>query len=80
LHSQIKLSRKAYPDGSVVQACGALPRSLQPMIEDIKEKVELDYHNEKMQQDQFDIHYEHRPKKYGVPIYQDPFENSENKS
>jgi len=50
------------------------------MIVDIKEKVELDYHNEKMQQDQFDIHYEHRPKKYGVPIYQDPNENSENKS
>ncbi len=50
------------------------------MVEDIKEKVELDYHYEKMQQDQFDIHYEHRPKKYGVPIYQDPFENSENKS
>lgn len=50
------------------------------MIEDIKEKVELDYHNEKMQQDQFDIHYEHRPKKYGVPIYQDPLENSENRS
>ncbi len=48
------------------------------MVDEIKEKVLLDYHNENMNQDYYDVHYEHKPKKYGVPIYQDA--NSENKS
>ena len=39
------------------------------MVDEIKEKVLLDYHNENMNQDYYDVHYEHKPKKYGVPIY-----------
>ena len=48
LRSQIKFNKKAFPDGTLVQTCGAIPRSLQPMIEEIKEKQELDYHYEKI--------------------------------
>ena len=56
-------------NGQVVHATGMVPKALQPIITEIKDKKDIDYHNEKLNEDRMDLMFEHRPRPGGIPIY-----------
>lgn len=53
-------------------ATGIVPKSLEPIITEIKDKRALDYHNEQLNEDRMDVMFEHRPRPGGIPIYYAP--------
>jgi len=46
-----------------------VPKALQPIITEIKDKKDIDYHNEQLNQDRMDLLFEHKPRPGGIPIY-----------
>jgi hypothetical protein len=60
-----------------VLATGIVPKALEPIITEIKDKRALDYHNEQLDEDRMDVMFEHRPRPGGIPIFYAP--NSEAK-